>query len=131
MMLLASDTVSIPGSTPGVFVIAAPVVMTVVSLLIPLVTGLATKYTLPGWVKGFITILLNAIAAAIVTATQADGTAVFSNELLMTTVYGTIISVVAYLAVYKSAGLTSSAPDAKLAPRAGLGPSSPTGSGTV
>ena len=123
MYFVATDTVSVPGSTPASFVIAAPVVMTVISLIIPLITGLLTKYTLPGWVKGLITIVLNAIGALIVTSTQADGTAVMSNAALMTCIYGVIVSVVSYVSVYKSAGLTSSTPDAKLAPRAGLGPS--------
>ena len=122
-MFIATDTVSVPGADPSAFVIAAPIVMTVISLIIPLVTGLLTKYTLPGWIKGIITIVLNAIAAAILTATQADGTAVFSNATLMTAIYGVIISVVTYLSVYKSAGLTSSSPDGALAPRAGIGPS--------
>jgi hypothetical protein len=122
LLLAADDTVSIPGDAPAPYVIAAPVVMFVISLLIPIVNGLLTKYTFPSSVKAVITIVLNAVAALVVTATQADGTAVISNTALLTFIFGTTISVVSYLGLYKPTGLTSSTPDGKLAPNTGAGP---------
>lgn len=122
LLLAADDTVSVDGDAPGHFVITAPVVMFVVSLLIPIANGLLTKYTLSSGVKAVITIVLNAVAALVLTATQADGTAVISNSTLLTFVFGTIVSVVSYLGLYKPVGLTSSVPDGKLAPRSGVGP---------
>lgn len=122
VLLAAEDAVSVAGDSPAPYVIAAPVVMLVVSLLIPLINGLATKYTLPSGVKAVITIVLNAVAAMIVTATQADGTAVISNTMLLTLVFGVTVSVISYLGLYKPVGLTSSTPDGKLAPNAGAGP---------
>lgn len=125
--LFAVDSVSIPGGEPSALVISAPVTMTIVALVIPLITGLLTKFTLPSWVKGLITIVLNAIAALIITGTQADGTAIMSNAALMTMIYGVLVSVVSYVSVYKPAGLTSTSPSApqvqepKLAPHAGVG----------
>ena len=120
-MIHVMDTVPVPGDAPSAFVLTAPVVLTITGLVIPLVTGLLTKFTLPSWVKGIITIVLNAVAAMVVTATQADGTAVISNATLLSAVYGVVVSVVSYVSVYKPAGLPSSAPDATLAPNAGLG----------
>lgn len=122
---LAADSVSVDGDSPSAYVIAAPVVMLVISLLIPIVNGLLTKYTLPSSVKAVATIVLNAVAALVLTATQADGTAVISNTALLTFVYGTTISIVSYLGLYKPVGLTSSTPDGKLAPTKGAGPSTP------
>jgi hypothetical protein len=122
MLHVLSDTVSLPGADPAAFIIAAPVVLMVTGVVIPLVTGLLTKWTLPGWVKGVITIVLNAVAAAIVVATQADGTAVFSVETLFSFAWGLIFSLVAYAKVYKPAGLTSNTPVSKLAPSSGIGP---------
>jgi small basic protein len=122
MLHVMTDSVSTPGAEPAAYVIAAPVVMLVISLLIPIVNGLLTKYTLPSSVKAVITIVLNAVAALIVTATQADGTAVFSNTALMTFVFGTTISVMSYLGLYKPVGLTSSKSDGKLGPSTGIGP---------
>lgn len=104
----ADDTVSVAGAEPGVFVIAAPVIMFVVSVLIPILNGLLTKYSTPPQVKAVLTIVLNAVAAFVVTATQADGTAVFSNATLMTFIFGTVVSVTSYLGLWKPVGLTSS-----------------------
>jgi small basic protein len=121
-LFAADDTVSVPGAEPSAYVIAAPVTMFVISLLIPILTGLLTKYTLPSSVKAIMTIVLNAAAALVLTAMQADGTAVISNAALLTFIYGTTISVVSYLGLYKPVGLTSSTPDGKLAPTVGVGP---------
>lgn len=104
----ADDTVSVPGDSPAPFVISAPVIMFVISVLIPLLNGLLTKYSTSSKVKAVLTIVLNAVAALVVTGLQADGTAVFSNATLLTFVFGTVVSVTSYLGLYKPVGLTSS-----------------------
>jgi small basic protein len=122
MLHVLSDTVSLPGADPAAFIVSAPVILAITGLVIPLLTGLLTKLTLASWIKGVLMIFLNAIAAAVVTATRSDGTAVFSVEMLMSTIYGAVISSVIYLNVYRHAGLTSSHPAGKLAPSSGIGP---------
>lgn len=123
MFHVMTDTVSVPGDEPAVFVIAAPIVLLVTGVLIPLVTGLVTKWTLPSWIKGAMTVVLNAVAAGIAVAVTADGTAVVSNEWLLSTLYGCMVSLIAYAKLFLPAGLTSSSPAGKLAPNVGLGPS--------
>ncbi len=106
---------------PDLIVIAAPALTIIVALLIPLINGILTKVTLPGAVKGVITIVLNAVWAFIATATTAEGTAVFSRTTLYTAVVGTVISVVTYFNIYKPMNLTSSSSDGKLGPSSGIG----------
>lgn len=120
--LLAEEPAPVPGADTAAFVISAPVVMFIVSALIPIINGLMTKYTLPSKVKAVITIVLNAVAAAVVTAVTVDGSAVFSNQTLLTFLYGTGISIFSYLGVYVPFNLTSSSPNGKLGPTTGIGP---------
>jgi len=108
-------------SDTRVFVIAAPAVQFIVALLIPVAVGLLTKLTFPGWLKGVITILLNAVNALVVTAVTTDGSALISQAVLLAWVMNTLISIATYFAVYKPAGITSSTPDGKLGPNSGLG----------
>lgn len=122
--LLAQEA-SVPGTETAAFVISAPVVVVILGTVVPLVTGLLTKYTLSPGIKGLITVLLNAVVAAITTAIVADGSAVFSNQTLLTFVLGLVSSTAAYYNVWKPNGLTSNTPADKLAPRAGIGPSVP------
>lgn len=112
--------VEVPGTDPAPFIVIAPAVMSVIALVIPIVNGLLTKYTLHSGVKAVITIVLNAVAALLVTATEGDGTAVISNAMFMTFFYGTAVSVVSYLGLYKPLNLTSSRIDGKLAPDKGV-----------
>jgi hypothetical protein len=103
----------------------ATAVSLIISLVIPVLTGLVTKVTLPGAAKGVLTLVLNGVAALVTTATLADGTAVLSGQTVVTWLIGLGVSVAMYLGVWKPAGVTSSAPDGKLAPNAGLGPTTP------
>lgn len=100
--------------------ISSPLVTIIVSQLIPLITGLLTKYALPGWAKGLITLLLNAVVAFLTTNSEA-GTAIFSTQTLYTAMVGFALSVVTYLAIYSKTPLTSSKPDNVLAPNFGIG----------
>lgn len=119
------DSVSVPATDPAPFIIIAPGLMTAIAVLIPVLNGMLTKYSLPSGVKAVITIVLNAVAALLLTATQADGTAVISMAAFLTFVYGCIISIASYAGVWKPLNVTSSTPDGKLGPTHGLGPSTP------
>lgn len=101
--------------------LSAFTVQLAIGLIIPILVGLMTKYTLPGWVKGVIMLVLNAIQTLIVQATMADGSAVIDKTTFVAWVLAVVASVAAYTGVYKQVGLTSSHPNGKLLPRVGLG----------
>jgi hypothetical protein len=105
--------------------LSALTVQVVLALVIPIVTGLLTKYSVPSAVKGLTTLVLNAVAALVTTATLADGTAVISKPTFIAWMLGLVVSVATYAGVYAPAGLTSSRPDGKLAPNFGIGHSEP------
>lgn len=94
----------------------AVTVSLIVSLFIPIAVGLLTKSSLSAVWKGVINIILSAVNAAVVTATLADGTAVFSQETLVTAFFAMVVSLATYLQVYKPIDV-----NAKLAPDKGLG----------
>lgn len=118
----ADDTVSVSGAEATPFILIAPTVMAVIGLIIPVINGALTKYTLPAGVKAIITIVLNAVAALVLTSTQADGTALISNAAFNTFLFGTIVSIASYVGLYRPLNITSSTPNGKLGPNVGLGP---------
>lgn len=112
----------LPGPATEFIVINAPIVTIVMGLLIPVLNGLLTKWTMPSWVKFAITALMNTVVA-VFTANAADnGDVVFSRPTLYSAILGTVISFVAYNGLYKPLNVTSSTPTGRLAPRRGLGP---------
>lgn len=100
--------------------LSALTVTLLVSLVIPVVTGLLTKASLSSGIKGLITLVLNAVNALIVGATLADGTAAFSQETLVVFLFGLAISVATYVGVYKPLNVTSNE-GGLLAPAHGIG----------
>ncbi len=118
----AEDTVSAPGGDATPFILIAPTVMAVIGLIIPVINGALTKYTLPSGVKAIITIVLNAVASLILTSTQADGTALISNATFNTFLFGTLVSIGSYVGLYRPLNITSSTPNGKLGPDVGVGP---------
>lgn len=112
---------TIAAETAGALVLSALVVTIIISTAIPIITGLLTKATLPSWIKGVMTIILNAVNALVVNATLADGTAVISQETFVVWVLGVVTSIAIYAGVYKPAHITSSG-DGKLKPESGIGP---------
>jgi hypothetical protein len=84
-------------------------------LLIPVVTGLLTKYSTSSGLKGLVTLVLNATQALVVSATVADGTAVISKETFVTFCLSLAISIATYAGVYKPLNITSSEPAGALA----------------
>jgi len=109
------------GQNDSLVVISAPVITIIASLLIPIVNGIFTKITMSGFVKGLITLGLNAVMAFITTNASDTGAAVFSLQTLETAAVGFVISVAMYAGIYKPAKITSSLPDGKLSPESGLG----------
>lgn len=109
-----------PGDTVAEIRLSALAVTLVVSLFIPIATGIVTKASLSSWWKGLITLVLNLVNAAIVVAVVSDGSAVWSEETLIAALIGLAVSVATYAGIYKPAGVTSEA-GGKLAPNSGLG----------
>jgi uncharacterized membrane protein YvlD (DUF360 family) len=89
------------------FVIAAPIVTLVLSILIPLINGLITTNKTASWVKGAITIVLNAVAALFTNGLLADGSSAFSANTLYTAIAGALVSFFTYANIYRPLSLTS------------------------
>lgn len=60
--------------------LSAILTLLIVTMILPAITAAVTKSTASAGVKQFVTALLSAITGLVVTATQIDGTAVFSKE---------------------------------------------------
>lgn len=88
-----------PGNTLASVHLSAVVVTLLVGTVIPLVSGLISKAN-SKW-TGLATIILNAITALVVTATLSDGTAVFSQQSLLTAFSGIASSIAIYYSVWK------------------------------
>lgn len=99
--------------------LSAFMVTLIVSAVIPVLTGLLTKLTTPGWVKGSLTLFLNAVNALVMGGVMADGSAVLTKEAVVTALIGFVVSVSTYNGIYKPANLNSSS-DGKLFPNRGL-----------
>jgi hypothetical protein len=96
--------------------------MFLTSLLIPLVTGLITKYKLHSFLKFMVNLVVSTIAGLINISLTADGTAVISKTAILTAVYTVAISTLTYLSIYKPLDANS-----QLAPDVGIGPGEPAG----
>lgn len=104
-----------------------PLTVTVVlSLVVPIVTGILTKYALPAAVKAIIMIVLDAAVSLVVHAEMLpSGTAVINSQALLGAIVAVAVSVATYLGVYIPAKL-SNRPDGVLGTNVGIGPSTPT-----
>ncbi len=91
-------------------------VTALVSLVIPVLTGLLTKVSAPTALKQVFTIFLAAVNTLVVTSTLQDGTAVISKETGLLWAVSTAIAITSYLGIYKPHAL-----DAKTNPEFGLG----------
>ena len=90
-----------------------------VALVIPVLVGLATKVSASDRIKAVVMIVLAAVGALVVNATQSDGSAVLSAAMLSDWAITTATAVAAYLGVLKP--LTNGALNSRLAPTIGLG----------
>lgn len=98
----------------------AQTVGVLLSVVIPIVTGLLTKITTSSRVKQVLTIMLNAVTAVITTAVATDGSVYLDQSTIVHFVVGLVISLALYAGIYKPNGFTSSTPDGKLGPNKGL-----------
>lgn len=96
--------------------VSALIVTMLVSYVLPALVALTTKLTAGTWLKQFVSGLLAAITGLVVTATQLDGTAVFSKDALLLALGAFVLSQANYISLYRP-----HAADAKIAPQAGLG----------
>jgi hypothetical protein len=92
------------------------VVSAILSVIIPVLTGLLTKVTAAPAVKQVVTIVLAAVASLLATNTVQDGTAVISKETGMLWAMNLAIAITSYLGIYKPHDL-----DAKANPEFGIG----------
>jgi hypothetical protein len=102
-------------------IVPAAVVQLIISGLIPIATGLLTKYTLPGWIKGLMTLLFSALTAFFARVVGDSGEAVFTMAMVYNALFNYVIAVAVYFGIYKQANITSSTPTGKLLPQTGLG----------
>lgn len=86
------------------------------SLVIPVLTGLITKATAVPAVKQVTTIVLGGVASLIATNTMQDGTAVISKETGLLWAMNIGIAITTYLGYYKPNNA-----NAKLSPNRGIG----------
>ena len=98
--------------------LSALTVVLLVSLVIPVATGIVTKLNAPATVKQIVALVFATANGLITTATMSDGTAVISKETLIVTLIGFGIQTATYLGIYAPHNA-----NAKLAPNAGIGPS--------
>jgi hypothetical protein len=90
----------------------SPFLMTlVVAQVLPLVTGYLTTLRTPSWVKGLITLALNAVSAVLASAVMVGGFYVITKETAITVLLAFVASHVSYSSVLKKARLTSSLVD--------------------
>ena len=92
------------------------VVTLVVGYLIPLVTAISTKVSASTALKQGVTAVLAAVNGFITTATQVDGSALFTTETLLFAILTFMTANIGYIAVWKPHAI-----DDKLLPTKGIG----------
>lgn len=88
----------------------------VVSLFIPILTGLLTKYNAPAAVKQIVTLVFSSVTALIADGSTTVGGALVTKEDLVLAGISLTVAITSYLGIYKPHAL-----DANLAPNFGLG----------
>lgn len=81
--------------------LTATTVLLLVSVVIPILTGLLTKLNASTTVKQVVTLTLAAANTLIVSNTMADGGAVLTDSVLTDAAVSWIVAVAAYLGVYE------------------------------
>jgi hypothetical protein len=109
MLMLAAVTVPF-------LVLNAQLTTFALSVVIPALVALVTKWSAAAWVKVTANAVLSAVAAAITMSVTIDGTAVLSRSTLLLAGEQFALSMLAYLGLYKPSNL-----GAKIAPNVGLG----------
>ena len=88
----------------------------IVSYIIPAATSLITKASASAWLKQFVTALLAAVNALVVTATQADGTALLTKTTVLLALGSFLAAQAAYVGLFKPHNANST-----IAPTKGIG----------
>jgi chromate transport protein ChrA len=83
------------------FTMSAMMVTMLASYILPAVVAIITKISAATWFKQLISGLLAAVTGLLATATQMDGTAVFSSQSLLLALGAFILSQATYVSVYK------------------------------
>lgn len=81
--------------------LSAELVLVLVSVAIPVLTGLITKADAKPTVKQVVTITLAAVNAVVVANVAEDGSAVLTNSVLLDAGVSWAIAVTSYLGIYK------------------------------
>lgn len=89
-----------PGTVGGVTLNAFAVTM-LVSLLLPVVTGIVTKYSAPAIVKSLVALAVSSINGVVMGGLAVDGTAHIAKAAIMLAVLSFAIQTATYLGVYK------------------------------
>lgn len=98
--------------------LSAWLVTLISTFVIPIITGLLTKYNAGPGLKQFVTAILSAVAGLISSGSMPDGTATFSKETLLLVLTTFIVTQATYLGIYKPFDLNG-----KTAPGSGIGKS--------
>ena len=88
----------------------------VVSLFIPIVTGLLTKYNASAMVKQIVTLIFSSATALVADGATSTGGALVTREDVTLAVISLVIAITSYLGIYKPHDV-----NAKLVPNVGLG----------
>lgn len=73
----------------------------IMGTVVPVVVGIITKLAAPSWLKGFINLVLSAVAGLIATATQADGSALFTQSTLVNAAVAFVTATAMYYSIWK------------------------------
>jgi hypothetical protein len=98
------------------FTLSAAVVSAIMLYVIPIVTSLLTKFNASTVVKQIVTAVLSVLVSIITMATQVDGTAIVSWQVVLLSLLEFLGSSAAYRVVYKPHAL-----NARVAPNVGIG----------
>lgn len=91
-------------------------VTVIVSLFIPIATGVVTKYTASATLKQVTTLVFSTVTGILAQGATDAGGAVLSKEAITAAVVSLIIAITSYLGIYKPHDI-----NAKLAPDSGIG----------
>lgn len=95
-------------------ILTAQTVEIIVGVLLPLVVGLVTKLTASPPVKSFLLLVLSLVGSTISNAIVSDGTAVFSQDMIVQIVTTWVIAIASYYGLWRPSG-TSAAVNLKTA----------------
>lgn len=115
----AEPDATAPGTVGGI-TLSALAVTGLVSVLLPIVTGLLTKYRAPAIVKGLTSLAVSAVHGTIMGSLAVDGSAHIARAAIVLALVSFVIQAATYLGVYQPLDA-----NARLLPDVGLGREDP------